>query len=163
MKINLANQVKINFNKDTQLSLFKDALMKSEGNSVSNVQFYSITGSRLPLSEQVTDLKEYPVLLQINNDKTFALNFSDQFKVNRDESRDIKHEEHYFDFAKGVGLRGYEKFFFPNFAHRLQHALPMHKELLSSQEVIDSLGLTLRYYSDKGHDRNDMEKAKLPI
>ena len=76
MKINLANQVKIDFNKDTQLSLFKDILLQSEGNSVKNVQFYSVTGSRLPLSEQVNDLKEYPILLQINNDKTFALNFS---------------------------------------------------------------------------------------
>ena len=76
MKINLANQVKIDFNKDTKLSLFKDQLMQSEGNSVKNVQFYTVTGSRLPLSEQVNDLKEYPILLQINNDKTFALNFS---------------------------------------------------------------------------------------
>lgn len=76
MKINLANQVKIDFNKDTQLSLFKDILLQSEGNSVKNVQFYTVTGSRLPLSEQVNDLKEYPILLQINNDKTFALNFS---------------------------------------------------------------------------------------
>ena len=76
MKINLANQVKIDFNKDTQLSLFKDILLQSEGNSVKNVQFYTVTGYRLPLSEQVNDLKEYPILLQINNDKTFALNFS---------------------------------------------------------------------------------------
>ena len=106
--------------------------MQSEGNSVKNVQFYTVTGSRLPLSEQVNDLREYPIILQVNDDKSFALNFSNQFQVGRGESRDIKLEEHYYDFAKGVGIKGYEKFFFPNFAHRMQHALPNNK-LLTSQ------------------------------
>ena len=70
------------------------------------------------------------MILQVNNDKTFALNFSDKFSVNRGESRDIKLEEHYYDFAKGVGLKGYERFFFPNFAHRMQHALPRTRAVL---------------------------------
>ena len=103
------------------------------------------------------------MILQVNNDKTFALNFSDKFQVDRGESRDIKLEEHYYDFAKGVGLKGYERFFFPNFAHRMQHALPNNKPLMTSQEVIDSLGLTLRYYSDKTLYKDDLEKSKLPI
>lgn len=72
------------------------------------------------------------MILQVNNDKTFALNFSDKFFVDRGESRDIKLEEHYYDFAKGVGLKGYERFFFPNFAHRMQHALPNNKALMTS-------------------------------
>jgi hypothetical protein len=45
------------------------------------VKFYTVTGSRIPLTEIVNDLKEYPVLLQLNGDRTFALNFTDEFKV----------------------------------------------------------------------------------
>ena len=103
-----------------------------------------------------------PFLKSINNDKVFALNFTDEFKVERETSNDIKEEEHYYDFAKGVGLKGYEKFFFPNFAHHMQHALP-RKEVLTSQEVANSLALCLRYYTDKGYRKSELEKSRIPI
>ena len=163
MRINLANQVEIRFKKDTNLSLFHDKLVESSNNNVTNVQFFTITGSRIPLSERVSDLREYPVLLQVNNDKVFALNFTDEFKVEREASNDIKEEEHYYDFAKGVGLKDYEKFFFPNFAHHVQHALPQKKELLTSQEVANSLALCLRYYTDKGFTKAGLAQSKAPI
>ena len=93
----------------------------------------------------------------------FALNFTDEFRAEREVSNDIKEEEHYYDFAKGVGLKGYEKFLFPNFAHRMQHALPQNKELLTSQDVADSLALCMRYFSDKSEKQADLTKSKIPI
>ena len=63
MRINLANQVEIRFKKDTDLAHFHEKLEASSDNKVTNVQFYTITGSRIPLSERVSDLREYPVLL----------------------------------------------------------------------------------------------------
>lgn len=93
----------------------------------------------------------------------FALNFTDEFKITRTVSNDIKEEEHYYDFAKGVGLKDYEKFFFSNFSHHLQHALPQKKEMLSKQDVADSLGLCLRYYSNKEYETSELVKSKIPI
>jgi len=99
-------------------------LKAADKNKVTDVKFYTITGSRIPLTEIVGDLKEYPVLLQVNGDRTFALNFTDEFKVQRDVSNDIHEEEHFYDFAKGVGLKDYEKFFYSNLSHHVMKALP---------------------------------------
>ena len=157
MRINLAHQVEITFKQDTTLAHFHDELTAHTQNKVNDIKFYTITGSRIPLSEAVGDLREYPILLQVNGDKVFALNFTNEFKVTRETSNNIKEEEHYYDFAKGVGLNDYEKFFFSNFAHHMQHALPQHKSLLSAQEVANSLAMCLRYYGNKS------ETAKIPI
>ena len=39
-------------------------------------------------------------------------------------SEDIQEEEHFYDFAKGVGLKDYEKFFYSNLAHQVMKGLP---------------------------------------
>ena len=102
--------------------------MAAGENQVTDVKFYTVTGSRIPLTEVVSDLKEYPVLLQVNGDRTFALNFTDEFKVQRDVSNDITEEEHFYDFANGVGLKDYEKFFYSNLSHQVMKSLPNKRD-----------------------------------
>ena len=63
MKLNLGEQIKIDFEKDTPLSYLKEQIVQNRKGEIKNVQFYTITGSRLPLSELVNDLRQFPVLL----------------------------------------------------------------------------------------------------
>ena len=86
--------------------------MASEGNNIEKVQFFSLTGSKLPLCEIVGHHRSYPVLVQINDDRVFALNFTEEMQIqNRlDGTQPIHEEEHYYDFARDIGLRGYELF-----------------------------------------------------
>ena len=63
MTLNLSNQVEIRFKKDTKLQYFHEQLTSSENNKVQDAEFYTVTGSRIPLSETISDLQEYPILL----------------------------------------------------------------------------------------------------
>ena len=72
--IRLNTEVHIPFTLDTTLSHFRDILLGSSG--VENVSFFSVSGSMLPLCEKIGNQREYPVLLQVNEDRLFAINFS---------------------------------------------------------------------------------------
>jgi len=66
-----------------------------------------------------------PIFCQVDDNRVFALNFSREFDIRRIyQSSPVTDEEHFFDFAQGIGLKGYQKFLFSNFSHRLMHALP---------------------------------------
>ena len=104
-----------------------------------------MNGSRVPLCERVADLLSFPVLLQIDGGKRyFALNFSEEFKIEARQDNSFKDQEYYSDFATGVGLKGYSKQFLPYFAHRLQNALPLKKEM-TSQDIKESLHTVIKY------------------
>ena len=92
-----------------------------------------MSGSELPLCEQVRDQREYPVLIQIDGSKTFAVNFSQEFSItSRDATlKDIHAEEHYYDFVRDLGLKGYEQFVLPYYAHKFMQALPSGQQNLS--------------------------------
>ena len=139
MCFNLTEQVNIRFKTDTPLSYFKDQLMNSTGNKVTDVEFFTIAGAKIPLCEQVVDLNDFPVLLQVNKTRIFAMNFSQEFEVERTSSKDITSEEYYFDFASGIGLKGYQKYFLPSFAFKLMQMLPKNKAEVTGQEVGSSI------------------------
>lgn len=63
MNINLINQVSIQYTEADTLKLFNEKLINSEGNNVTEVDWFTIGGSRLPVSEKIVDLKAFPVLL----------------------------------------------------------------------------------------------------
>jgi len=52
----------IRFKPETNLHYFKDQILKSEGNDIKSVDFYTITGSIIPLCETVSDLNDFPIL-----------------------------------------------------------------------------------------------------
>ena len=56
-----------------------DSLVGSEGNNVKKAKFYNLSGSQAPLCEKIGDNRAYPLLLQINDERIFAINFSDQY------------------------------------------------------------------------------------
>jgi hypothetical protein len=66
----------VRFKPTTTLSYLKEQLLKSEDNNVESVEFYTISGSKIPLCETVKDLKNYPIQCQINKNRIFAINFS---------------------------------------------------------------------------------------
>ena len=64
---------------------------------------------------------------------------------------DIHEEEHYFDFARDIGLKGYELFALPYFAHKLMKSLPPKKQL-TQPEIADGISTALRYMTSKALD-----------
>ena len=153
--IRLASHVHIPYSLDTTLKTINDALYASKNDDINKVQFFTLTGSRLPLCEKIANLRQYPVLLQINDDRIFAINFSQEYAISRgnDHSSAIHDEEHYFDIARDIGLKGYELFSLPYFAHKLMQALPPKQEL-SSTDVTNSLTQVLRYMTTKNPEGN---------
>ena len=84
------------------------------------------------MSEKVKHNSEYPVLLQLAGDRVFALNFSAAYSIsNEDQRKKITNEEHYYDFAKGIGFKNYELFSLPYFSEALMNALPKNKKELT--------------------------------
>ena len=122
----LARQCTINFTLESTLSQIRDQMLAVPENGVKEVKFFSLNGSRLPLSEKVANQREYPVLCQIDGERTYALNFSQEYQIEarQDRERNIKDEEHYFDFARDLGLKGYDLFALPYFSHKLINSLP---------------------------------------
>ena len=66
MTFNLTEQVNIRFTPQTTLDYFKSKIMSSEGNEIDKVDFFTITGARLPLTEKVEDLNDFPIICQVN-------------------------------------------------------------------------------------------------
>lgn len=145
MFFNLTTQINVRFNSETNLGYFKEQLLGATENKIETVEFFTITGSRIPLSEKVQDLNDFPVILQINKNRVFSLNFSQEFEIDRKTSHNCTKEEYFYDFAVGIGMKGYQKYFLPNFACRLMEALPKGTKSYSSQEIGDSLATVFRY------------------
>lgn len=102
-------------------------------------------GATLPLCERVGDLQNFPILLQIDGGaRIFALNFSQEFKIEKRTEHAIKEEEYYADFAQGVGLKGYSRHFLPYFAHKLQAALPA-KDKFKKEDLQGSIDTVINY------------------
>jgi len=108
------------------------------------------------------------VLLQVNDERIFALNFSMQYRIaSRDTSdQSIYDEETYSDYARDIGLNGYKRFALPYISHKIMKALPP-KKALSSADVQSSLTTVMRYMTsstsierlsdlDEGKARLDM-------
>ena len=114
--IRLNTQVHIPYTLDTTLSHFHDVLLGSSG--VENVNFFSISGSVLPLCEKIGNQREYPVLLQVNNDRLFAINFSQEYQIAESAKRmnRIYEEEEYFYYAQDLGFSGFELFHLPKYS-----------------------------------------------
>lgn len=62
MQFNLSTQVQVRYKEDSTLGMFSRALLQSEGNNVQKVEFYTITGQHVPLSEKVKDLNDFPIV-----------------------------------------------------------------------------------------------------
>ena len=61
----------------------------------------------MPLCEKVADLNDYPIITQINKNRVFALNFSNEFEIERTCSTNFTREEFFYDYAVGIGMKGY--------------------------------------------------------
>ena len=85
----------------------------------------------------------------------YAINFCDQLVIDgRLES--IKDQEHYFDFAHGLGMKNYDLQAFSHLAHRLQHSLPDTKEKLSRDDINQHMAETVSYL----RSRSEWEDVK---
>ena len=95
------------------------------------------------------------MLLQINSDTVFALNFSQEYKIeDRERTQSINDEQHYHDFAQQIGVTGYEGYAMPNFSHRLIQALPSDQNLTPDQ-VRQTIARLVSNFNSK-------EKGKVP-
>ena len=66
----------------------------------------------------------------------------------------IRDEEHYYDFARDLGLKGYDLFALPYFSHKLINALPPKKEM-TKEEIFDSMTDVMRYLTSSGQNKMD--------
>lgn len=121
----------VRYKPETPLSYFKEQLMNSETNQVKSVQFYTITGAIIPLCETVADLNDYPILCQINDKRVYAINFSHEQKFENNSTK-VFDEENFFNYAAGIGLKGYSRYFYSNFSFKIMNALPKQKTLSNS-------------------------------
>lgn len=116
MQINLASSSVLTFTRETELKTIRDKLLASGAKAV---DFFTMKGAILPVCERVGDLQNFPILMQVDGGaRTFALNFSQEFQIEKRTDHAIKDEEYYSDFAQGIGLKGYARIFLPYFAHR---------------------------------------------
>lgn len=139
----------VRFKPETPLSYFKETLLNSADNAIHTVDFYTITGASIPLCETVADVNDYPILCQINSTRTFALNFSLETQIEQVDSHYLD-EEQFFEFASGVGLKGYQRFLYGNFAHKMMNTLP-RSEQINKQQISESIAQVLRYYTYRGY------------
>lgn len=95
------------------------------------------------------DLNDFPIVCQVDGERIFSLNFTNEFVVERQINKEILREEFYHDFALGIGLKGYQRTILPSFAHKLMSSLPKNKEVVSSKEVGQSIDFAMRYFEDK--------------
>lgn len=135
LNIQMNKLVSINYKMNTTLKQFHASILKTLGDNDHSVQFYSINGAKLPLSEQVQDLREFPILCQVDNNRVYAINFCDELTINHRELTDIKDQEHYFDFANSLGMRGYGLHSFSYLSQRLQMSLPAGESHLSKHQI----------------------------
>ena len=68
-------------------------------------------------------------------------------------------EEKFFNFAAGVGLKGYQRFLYGNFSHRLMNSLP-RRERLTKDDVAQSIAQISRYYTSIGYQVEESHSAK---
>ena len=151
MSINLSNQAQLSFTKDTDLNHFKDKMIQA---GATQVDFFNFKGNKLPLCETIGNLQAFPVILQIDNGaRIFALNFSQEFKIEKRQDHAFKDQEYFSDFAQSVGVKGFSKHFLPYFSHRFQMSLPK-KEIVSSQDLRESMNIVMRYISNHKYTIN---------
>ena len=91
----------------------------------------------MPLCERVRDVNEYPLLCSVNGTHFFAINFSHETNISRDDN-DPRDEEAYYRFARGIGMKGFAGTASSNFAHKLMNALPKKNDI-SKQDLSASL------------------------
>jgi hypothetical protein len=113
------------------------------------VKFFNQTGTRLPLCEQIENLKRYPVLMLINDSRLFALNFkSDMPMVRQDNNR---HDENYFyEVVAGAMASQFDVNFYPTVGKKLHQLLPK-KDKLTQDDIKRSIGLLFRDMETKRH------------
>ena len=118
------------------------------------------------MSEKIGDNCAFPVLLQLNDERVFALNFSDQYEISNNSSRDgsIYDEETYYDYSRDIGLNGYQKHALPQMSQKIMRALPP-KEQLTSADLQSSLKTVMRHMTRSSGsttlDMFDLSKSRL--
>ena len=123
------------------------------------MKFFTLAGSKLPLSEMVKNNSEYPVLLQLAGDRIYALNFSAEYLITKREQSEHGEMGQYQDFARGIGFKNYELFSLPYFSDALMNALPQKKELTKA-EVADSMSTVLRFLGSEDTKPKRMSHTK---
>jgi hypothetical protein len=113
------------------------------------VDFFTITGYKIPLCEKVSDLNDFPILCQINQSRIFAINFSHETSIEHVDNKP-NDEERFFRFASGIGLKGYQRFLYGNFAHGIMNALPGNK-LLTKADIQKSISQIALYHQEVGY------------
>lgn len=63
------------------MDYIREQLIKSDDGYVNSVDFYTVTGSKIPLCETVSDLNDFPILCQVNEKRIFAFNFSHETTI----------------------------------------------------------------------------------
>lgn len=61
------------------------------------------------------------------------MNFSHETSIEQVDSK-ANDEERFFTFASGIGLKGYQRFLYGNFAHGIMNSLP-NKKLLNKSDI----------------------------
>ena len=138
------------------LKQFQSHIQKNVGDEAASIEFYSITGAKLPLSEKVQDLREFPIICQVNKNRLYAVNFSDEIEISK-RNTSIKDQEHYFDFAYGLGLKKYELFSLSYLSHRLQMSLPDNKKTLTKDDVNQGIANSINYLSGKAYMQEEKD------
>ena len=130
---------------------FKNQLMAAQNESINKVQFFTITGAKVPLCETVEDLNDYPVFCCVNNTHVYALNFSRETSIRDNHQDGIKDEEYYFDFASSVGLKGYQRYFYSAFSHKFINALPRNRGI-TRDDLNSTMSQVLHHFRAKGFE-----------
>lgn len=89
LNLQMNKLVTVNYRMSTTLKQFEQTISKA-GEEQDKVKFYSISGARLPLSEKVGNLLEFPILCQVGQNRVFAINFDQELDINNRERTTIK-------------------------------------------------------------------------
>lgn len=140
----------IRYQQETKMEFFKQTLLNATNDSINDVKFYTITGAQIPLCETVEDLNDFPILCYINNTHMYAFNFSFETSI-AEKDNTIHDEMHYFEFASGIGLKEYQRYFYAQLAHKYISALPEDKPI-TREELNNSMTQVLHHYKMKEYN-----------
>ena len=89
--INLAlkNNVVVNFSKQDTLQSIYDQIKEKSATETTRLMFYTTEGALIPLNEKIQDLSLLPVIMQINESRTFAINFQNDFCIEEFDLNDV--------------------------------------------------------------------------
>ena len=150
----------IKFDKDHTFQELGNLINKARNREDKKIMFFDSDGNCLSSGEIIEDWDCLPVLIKVDKESSYILNFNTQFKLGTAgivEGKTVEedlmiNEEAYQSFCHQAGMTVDQRHFLANFANKMHVGLGNNKEITPQnlQNMIQNLQY---FYSAQGGDR----------